>query len=72
MYPPLSDKIPDKLSPPQQIDQTSDSEMYASITCVPPIGQPTIVPREQDSVSIDSVKILVLLLNTIGPFLRAA
>jgi len=50
VYPSTSDAIPEELLPAQQLYQASDS-MYAGITCVPPIGQPTVLPRDQDSVS---------------------
>ena len=50
VYPSLSDAIPEEIPPAQQLYQASDS-MYAGITCVPPIGQPTVLPRDQDSVS---------------------
>ncbi|KAK6002831.1 hypothetical protein QM012_001581 [Aureobasidium pullulans] len=49
VYPALTD-LPDKLPPAQQL-YTSDDEMYAAITCSPPIGQPTIIPRNQDAVT---------------------
>lgn len=50
VYPPLSDTIPEKLPPSQQLYQSPDSDMYASITCVPPVGQATVIPRGQKSV----------------------
>lgn len=49
VYPALTD-LPDKLPPAQQL-YTSDDNMYAAITCSPPIGQSTAIPKNQTSVS---------------------
>ncbi|KAG9641373.1 glycoside hydrolase family 36 protein, partial [Aureobasidium melanogenum] len=48
VYPALTD-LPDKLPPAQQL--YTDDEMYAAITCSPPIGQPTTIPRNQDAIT---------------------
>jgi len=48
VYPATTDS-PDKLPPAQQI-YTSDDNMYAAITCSPPIGQPTVISEHQDSI----------------------
>ncbi|THW41129.1 raffinose synthase protein-like protein Sip1 [Aureobasidium pullulans] len=48
VYPALTD-LPDKLPPAQQL-YTSDDNMYAAITCSPPIGQSTAIPKNQTSV----------------------
>lgn len=48
VYPATTD-LPEKLPPAQQL-YTSDDNMYAAITCSPPIGQPTVVSRDQNAV----------------------
>jgi hypothetical protein len=48
VYPALTDS-PEKLPPAQQL-YMSNHDMYASITCSPSIGQPTIVPINQKTV----------------------
>jgi hypothetical protein len=48
---------PDKLPPAQQL-YTSGDNMYAAITCSPPIGQPTVVSKDQHSVHIVSTSIV--------------
>jgi hypothetical protein len=56
VYPATTD-LPDKLPPAQQL-YTSDDNMYAAITCSPPIGQPTIISKDQDTVHIPLTSIL--------------
>jgi hypothetical protein len=53
VYPALTD-LPDKLPPAQQL--YTDDEMYAAITCSPPIGQPTTIPRNQDAVKTSLIR----------------
>jgi hypothetical protein len=56
VYPAITDP-PDKLPAAQQL-YTSDDNMYAAITCSPPIGQPTIVSEDQTSVHSPSTSII--------------
>lgn len=56
VYPALTD-LPDKLPPAQQLYASADDEMYAAITCSPPIGQPTTVARDQNAVKSSSINI---------------
>jgi hypothetical protein len=56
VYPATTD-LPDKLPPAQQL-YTSDDNMYAAITCSPPIGQPTVVSKDQDAVHTPPMSIL--------------
>jgi hypothetical protein len=53
VYPAITDP-PDKLPAAQQL-YTSGDNMYAAITCSPPIGQSTAISEYQDSVHITSV-----------------
>lgn len=50
VYPALTD-LPDKLPPAQQL-YLGDDEMYAAVTCSPPIGQATTISKDQRSVRI--------------------
>lgn len=49
VYPALTD-LPDKLPPAQQLYTSNDDDMYAAITCSPPIAQATTIPKHQKSV----------------------
>jgi len=51
VYPPpttMTDLLPEQLPPSQAAPQTSD--MIARITCFPPLGQASVIAREQGSV----------------------
>lgn len=50
VYPAMTDLLPEQLPPQQQSLPPIDSDMYANITCVPPIGQATTVAQDQKSV----------------------
>lgn len=55
VYPAMADLLPDQLPPPQQSSPSTDNDMYANVTCVPPVGQATTIAKDQQSVWYMSV-----------------
>ena len=72
VYPPLLDSTTERLQSSRQDYQSPGSDMYANITCVPPIGQATIIPTSQATVRIPPNLTMYLSLIDSGHILGTA
>ena len=50
VYPPMTDLLPEQVPPEQIAYPRPKPDMYAKVTCTPPLGQVTSITRERDSV----------------------
>lgn len=53
VYPAMSDLLPEQLPPPQALPLSGEEQnMYAKITCTPPLGQVTVIPKHATAVRV--------------------